>query len=76
MIQVKLNTTQFADKAVQLKDEQGIILNGWTGTLSHSGFSASYAYDGETLTITVVKHPFFIPESVVEQHLLAWFAGS
>jgi len=76
MIQVKLTPEQFAAKCAQLKAEQDIELAGNTGLLDHGGFSGSYAYDGTTLTITVTHKPFFVPESVVESHLLAWFAGS
>ena len=76
MIQIELTPDQFAAKCAQLKAEQGLVLTGTCGTLSHGGFAGTFSYDGTTLLITIAKHPFFIPESVIESHLLAWFAGS
>jgi hypothetical protein len=49
-----------------------------TGSVSHSGFSATWAYDSNaaTLTITCTNHPFFVSCNFVNGHVQTGIAGT
>lgn len=61
-----------AKKAVLAQN--GIVIDGDSGTVDSHGVTVDYTYDGETLALTVVKKPFFCPESAVEDKLREFFA--
>jgi hypothetical protein len=49
-----------------------------TGSVSHSGFSANWAYDGgaKTFTVTCTGHPFFVSCGFVNGHVQSGIAGT
>ncbi len=76
MVQVEMTPEEFTVKAAQLRAEQGIDLSGSTGgQISKSGVTAEWAYDGKTLTVTVLKKPFYATIGLCEGKLRDWLAG-
>lgn len=50
----------------QQATSQGILVPASnSGTVTHDGVSIGYAFDGTTLTLTILSKPFFIPASVI-----------
>lgn len=49
-----------------------------SGSISHSGFSAEWAYDASTqsLTITCTGHPFFVSCKFVNDHIQSGIAST
>jgi hypothetical protein len=49
-----------------------------TGTVSHSGFTATWAFDAaaSTLTITCTEKPFFVSCGFVNGHVQSGIAGT
>lgn len=72
MIQVAMTPEQFAAKREQLKREQGIDLIGRQGSISKSGVSATYVYNGEALKVLITHKPFLVSTAFCEQKLLEW----
>ena len=72
MIRIALTPEQFASKAAQLKVEEGLELSGNTGTLSKSGVTAQYSYDGQYLSVTITHKPFLVSERYCESKLTEW----
>ena len=73
-MQVKMTPGQFDAVAERLKSSQGIELSGPTGTIEKMGVKASYAYDGETLTVELIEKPFLVTREYVEGKLKEWLA--
>ncbi len=48
------------------------------GSVSHSGFSATWDYDPNTSTLTIVctKHPFFVTCALINGHVRSGIAGT
>lgn len=58
------------DKLMEMARDQGLTFDGSTtkGTFEYKGkitAKGEYKRSGKTLTITVTKHPFFIPCSMI-----------
>ena len=68
MIEIPLSEAQFAAGAERLRPH-GVELKASGGTLSRSGVTARYAYDGHKLTIEITDKPFLLPVSVIESQL-------
>jgi len=76
MVQVEMTPDEFTAKAAQLKAEQGIDLSGSTGgQIAKSGVTAEWAYDGKTLTATLLKKPRLLTTNFCEGKLRDWLAG-
>ncbi len=74
-MQIKISRAQLDAKRAELK-ALGVDLTGDTGTVEHSGVKLSYSYNGDTLDIETVHKPFYVPASMVESQVTAWFAGA
>jgi len=72
MIQVAMTPAQFDAAALKLKNEQGLVLSGSQGTLSKDGVTATYRYDGATLSVTILKKPMFVTVNYCESQLVQW----
>lgn len=75
MIRVPMSEAQFAAATRRLA-ENGIELSGREGTLTKDGITGTYTYDGEALSIDITDRPFFLPLSMIEQRLEAYFEQS
>jgi len=71
-MQVKMTQTEFDAAALRLKSSEGIDLSGSAGTIEKMGVKASYAYDGEMLTVEVLEKPFIVSKEFVEDTLKGW----
>jgi hypothetical protein len=75
MTSFTINLTQEQFDAARGKlTQSGINVTGESGTLSHSGAMVEFNYTVPTLTISIVKKPFFIADSYVESQIRGWFA--
>lgn len=74
MFQIKVTQEQFDAKARALKN-QGVPIDGDSGTLEHSGVVISYSYSrsAEMLYVKVVKKPFLVPQGMIESKVREWF---
>jgi hypothetical protein len=72
MIQVRMTPEQFEAAAAKLKSEQGLVISGSQGTLSKSGVTASYTYDGVTLAVNILKKPPLVWNNYCESRLVKW----
>ena len=61
-------------KRDELLAEQGIDLVGMSGSISKSGVSATYSFDGSKLRVAITKKPFLVSEKFCEQRLREWLA--
>ncbi|CAN5770141.1 hypothetical protein BH10ACI4_BH10ACI4_15030 [soil metagenome] len=73
-MQVKMTQGEFDAVASRLKSSQGIELNGPQGTIEKMGVKASYAYDGQTLTVDLLEKPFLVTREYVEEKFKEWLA--
>lgn len=49
---------------------KGLTLTGNSGTTEYDGITFSYSYDGtKSVSISIVKKPFFVSELAIENHL-------
>ena len=68
-----MNTQQFAVTPAQFTalvakaQAAGVTITGNSGTVSKDGFTVEYAYDGTTLSLTVVDAPPFMTGWAVKQ---------
>ncbi|HSU19894.1 MAG TPA: hypothetical protein VLI45_09155 [Acidobacteriaceae bacterium] len=69
---IPLTPPQFNAKADQLRREQGISLDTYRGQASKSGVTLGYDYDGQNLTIDIVKKPFFLSAAKVQSIVSGW----
>jgi len=76
MIQVALTPEQFAAKAAQLEQQEGVVLQGNSGKISKRGVTATWSYDGAHLTVTVIDKPWLVTEAYCEQQLTQWLNES
>lgn len=54
-----------------LANHQADVSGTTDGTITGHGVTANYRYDGanQTLSVDVVRHPFYIPVSAIESQL-------
>jgi hypothetical protein len=71
-MQIPLSAEEFAAKARQLAETEGIALTGNSGTISKSGVTASYAYENGLLTVTILNKPFFVSTEYCEEQMRNW----
>lgn len=74
MITIPMTRAQFAEKAEQLKREQGIEITGDHGVLTKDGHSASHIFDGSALTVESLDKGFFA-RKIVEARMQRWLTG-
>ncbi len=74
MIRVALTPAQFAAKCAEL-NARGVRIADPEGTISKDGVTASYTYDGATLTVNVLHKPMLYAMSVVESKLTVWLTA-
>jgi hypothetical protein len=72
MVSIPMSDAQFAAATTRLRAD-GIAIAGPSGTLSKDGITGKYEYADGTLTIEVTDRPFFIPLSLIEGKLQAYF---
>ena len=72
MIQVAMTPAQFEAAGLKLKQQYGLLLQGSKGTLSKSGVTASYAYDGASLEVSILKKPLLFSINFCEAQLVKW----
>ena len=75
MIQIAMTRAQFAAKAVQLQQEQGIEIKGDIGVLDKDGMAASYHFDGKSLAIEVLDQGFLM-RKIAESRIKGWLAAA
>ena len=69
MIQIPLTPEEFATKARQLEEQQGIALTGTEGKLTKMGVTAGYQYAEGILKVTILDKPFFVTTDYCEEQL-------
>jgi hypothetical protein len=72
MVSIPMSDAQFAAATNRLRAD-GIAIDGPSGTLSKDGITGKYQYADGKLTIEVTDRPFFIPLSMIESKLQAYF---
>jgi hypothetical protein len=72
MIEVKMTPAEYDAAGDRLFAQQGLTMTGSSGTLSKSGFTATYQYDGVTFKAQVVKKPFMFTMNYCEAKLVQW----
>lgn len=68
-MKMKLTREQYEDLEKKLWAQAGLELGGDAGKLSKDGVTASYDFDGETLTIQVLHHPFLVTKDYCEKQI-------
>ena len=60
-----------------LSTHQAVVTGTTSGTITGHGVTANYIYNGagQTLSVDIVHHPFFVPVSAIESQLRAAIAG-
>jgi hypothetical protein len=76
MVTAQMDRATFDAKAKQLATEQGINLAGDKGQVSKSGVTVGYSYDGQTLTLNVLKKPFIVSTAYCETQMRGWLGVS
>jgi hypothetical protein len=72
MLSIPMSDAQFAAATARLRAD-GIAISGPSGTLSKDGITGKYEYANGKLTVEVTDRPFFIPLSLIESKLQAYF---
>jgi hypothetical protein len=72
MISIPMTDAQFAAATNRLRAD-GIAITGPNGVLSKDGITAKYDYAGGKLTVEITDRPFFVPVSLIESKLRAYF---
>jgi hypothetical protein len=72
MLSIPMSDAQFAAAAARLRAD-GIAIAGPSGTLSKDGITGRYDYANGKLTVEVIDRPFFVPLSLIEGKLRAYF---
>ena len=75
MIQIPLTPDEFAAKAKQLQDQQGITLEGNEGKISKMGVTAGYQYAEGQLKVTILDKPFFVSTDYCEEQLKSFLTA-
>lgn len=76
MIRVPMTKAQFDATAKRLQAEQGVILAGRSGDLSHEGVTAHYEFDGSELMVTIARKPMFVTAGYVEGQIRKWLGAN
>ncbi|HEY3841279.1 MAG TPA: hypothetical protein VGL72_32130 [Bryobacteraceae bacterium] len=60
-----------------VQNHQAEVTGTTQGTITGHGVTANYRYDsaGQTLSVDVIHHPFYIPVSVIESQLHSAITG-
>jgi hypothetical protein len=66
-----LTSDQFTALHDKVKSSLGIDASN-NGTESLRGFTVSWNYDGSTLTVSVTKKPFYIPDEAIESYMTSF----
>ena len=74
MITIPMTRAEFAAKAVQLQQEQGVEIAGDSGVLTKDGYSASYIFNGSSLQVEALGVGF-IKRAFIEARIKSWLAG-
>lgn len=74
MIAIPMTRVQFAEKAEQLQQEQGITITGDHGVLEKDGHSASYIFTGTALQVESLDGNFFT-RKIAEARIKSWLTG-
>ena len=72
MLSIPMSDAQFAVAAARLRAD-GIAITGPSGSLSKDGITGKYDYADGKLTVEVTDRPFFVPLSLIEGKLRAYF---
>ena len=75
MVQIPLTPEQFARKTTEIEQQEGIKISGNEGTISKSGVTARYAYDGANLEVTVLEKPFVVSTAYCEEQIRKWMGS-
>jgi hypothetical protein len=73
-----IDEQKFAAIAAEIRRRLGAELPAPSGSIEAQGFTFQVQYDreAETLTLDLLKKPWFIPDSLVAQKIDEWLAGS
>jgi hypothetical protein len=72
MLSFPMTDAQFAAAVSRLRSD-GIEISGPSGTLTKDGITAKYIHANGTLTVEITDRPFFVPVSLIEGKLKAYF---
>jgi hypothetical protein len=69
---------RFEAIAAEIRQRLGVELPGHSGFIEAQGFKVEVHYDrvAKTLTFELLKKPWFVPESLIEQKIDEWLAAS
>lgn len=69
---LSLTRDQFEAAREHLSSEHGIMLDGDNGLVESDGIELTYEYNGESLTVTVKRHPLLKPTWAIEKKIKEW----
>jgi len=72
MLSIPMSDAQFAAATARLR-EDGVFISGPSGTLTKDGITGNYEYANGKLTVDITDRPFFVPLSLIEDKLRAYF---
>ena len=75
MIQVRMTTHEFNQRASELQEKYGISLTDPVGQVTKDGVTAGYTHHDGVLTVHIVDKPVFISTEYCEQQLQEWLSG-
>jgi len=73
-----INEETFNRIAAELRLRLGVDLPDHNGTIEAQGFRVQIQHDGaaETLTLELLKKPWYVPEPMIERKVDEWLAGA
>ena len=72
MISQAMTPAQFAACQQQIAAQYGVHLAGDGGAATLAGVTASCRFDGQTLTVEILKKPFLLSRSLAEDFVRKW----
>ena len=74
MIQIPLTPEAYAAATKIIADKHGIVMTD-EGTITKMGVTASYKFDGSTLSIAILEKPFFVTTEYCEDQIKSLIAA-
>jgi len=73
-----IDEQKFGTIAAEIRRRLGVELPNPSGSIESQGFTfqVDYNREAETLTLSLLKKPWFIPESLIAQKMDEWLAGA
>jgi hypothetical protein len=62
----QITQAEFTALRIKLIEDHSTAISGeTTGNIVGHGVVATYTFDGKALTVSILKHPFYIPQSAI-----------